>query len=201
MKAEILERRPSRRYLAVVIDDKDRDGLENQAWAFGAATMQARARGPVVVVESGVIRGPTADAGRWRVGVQLDKATWRRFDAGEIDLADVLRKVGIEVELERPDRNRKDTATMKQGKVMTKAAGAVGNMIKALQDGARRADALGNEGEARDFRRRSMALKMLVAENIRQTRPEHLLRAFRGQGVPLVTNKHALPDDRDLGGL
>jgi hypothetical protein len=47
---------------------------------------------------------------------------------------------------------------------------------------------------------RTMA-KFVVAENARARDPGALLRAARGIGVPLFTNRHALPDDPQIQGV
>ena len=45
---------------------------------------------------------------------------------------------------------------------------------------------------------RLTAMKFVVAENARERDPSLTARALRGQGVPLVTNRHALRDDPSL---
>ena len=50
-------------------------------------------------------------------------------------------------------------------------------------------------------RRRLASLKMMVAEQARQRDPGSVMRSVRGQGVPLLSNRHALPDDNQMTGI
>ena len=53
----------------------------------------------------------------------------------------------------------------------------------------------------REARYRRTALKMVVAENAREADPALVMRSLRGQGVPLLSNRHALRDDPSLRGI
>jgi hypothetical protein len=50
----------------------------------------------------------------------------------------------------------------------------------------------------REARFRRTALKMVAAENARERDPALVMRSLRGQGVPLLTNRHALRADPSL---
>ena len=50
----------------------------------------------------------------------------------------------------------------------------------------------------REARYRLTALKMVAAENARERDPALVMRSLRGQGVPLLTNRHALRADPSL---
>lgn len=45
------------------------------------------------------------------------------------------------------------------------------------------------------------AMKMVAAENARERDAAVASRSFRGQGVPILTNRHALPDDPGVRGI
>jgi hypothetical protein len=48
---------------------------------------------------------------------------------------------------------------------------------------------------------RLTGLKMVAAENARERDPAAVMRSLRGQGVPLLSNRHALRDDPSLRGI
>ena len=50
----------------------------------------------------------------------------------------------------------------------------------------------------REARFRLTGLKMVAAENARERDPALVMRSLRGQGVPLLSNRHALRDDPSL---
>jgi len=55
--------------------------------------------------------------------------------------------------------------------------------------------------EERQARQQLAAAKMIANEIRRVRGPEVLMRTMKGRGVPLLTNAHALPDDRKLRGV
>jgi len=75
--------------------------------------------------------------------------------------------------------------------------GAV-SVFKELED--RVANAV-SPAEERQARQQLAAAKMIANENRRERDPEVLMRTMKGLGVPLLTNAHALPDDRELRGV
>jgi hypothetical protein len=50
-------------------------------------------------------------------------------------------------------------------------------------------------------RHQRTAIKMIASENARERDPAATTRALRGQGVPLLGNRHALPEDAALRSL
>lgn len=52
--------------------------------------------------------------------------------------------------------------------------------------------------ELTDARRSLTAMKMVAAERARESDPTMVARAMRGQGVPLLTNRHAIGEDNKL---
>lgn len=55
--------------------------------------------------------------------------------------------------------------------------------------------------ELRAAKRQLTMLKMIASENARERDPQMVSRALRGQGVPLLSNRRALPDDSSLRGI
>lgn len=55
--------------------------------------------------------------------------------------------------------------------------------------------------EERQARQQLAAATMIAIENRRERDPETLMRTMKGLGVPLLTNAHAFPDDRELRGV
>ncbi|MDA8297420.1 MAG: hypothetical protein M0004_12690 [Actinomycetota bacterium] len=55
--------------------------------------------------------------------------------------------------------------------------------------------------ELRQAQQQLTTMKMIAAENARERDPGYAMRALRGQGVPLLTNRHALGDDPDVQGI
>jgi hypothetical protein len=56
----------------------------------------------------------------------------------------------------------------------------------------------GASAALREARHRLTTLKMVVAEQAREADPALVMRSLRGQGVPLLSNRHALRDDPSL---
>lgn len=69
------------------------------------------------------------------------------------------------------------------------------SVFKELED---RVAAAASIQEERQARQQLAAAKMIANENRRERDPEVLMRTMKGLGVPLLSNRHALPDDRDL---
>jgi hypothetical protein len=55
--------------------------------------------------------------------------------------------------------------------------------------------------ELRTAKHQLTTMKMIAAEGARERDPQMTSRALRGQGVPLLTNRRALPDDASLRGI
>lgn len=55
--------------------------------------------------------------------------------------------------------------------------------------------------ELRSARQRLTVLKMMIAEAARERDPALVMRAARGQGVPMISNRHQFPDDSGIRGV
>lgn len=92
-------------------------------------------------------------------------------------------------------KEAKKAAKAAQAARLAKSAVSV---FKELED--RVANAV-SPAEERQARQQLAAAKMIANENRRERDPEVLMRTMKGLGVPLLTNSHALPDDRELRGV
>lgn len=86
----------------------------------------------------------------------------------------------------------------KQAAKAGRLAKSAPSVFKELED--RVANAV-SPAEERQARQQLAAAKMIANENRRERDPETLMRTMKGLGVPLLTNAHALPDDRELRGV
>jgi hypothetical protein len=59
----------------------------------------------------------------------------------------------------------------------------------------------GASSALREARHRLTAMKLMIAESARERDPAAVMRSLRGQGTPLLTNRHALRDDPSLRGI
>lgn len=89
----------------------------------------------------------------------------------------------------------------KKRQLVKNAGATMAQALRLMKSRADRAEADGFHGEAADIRKSATVLKLQIAERHRAQDPGEMGRRYYGLGVPLVENRHALPDDRDIRGI
>ena len=194
--------------------------LENQVY-----------RGPDWSRKDAAGRAIVVGKGAWLVRFALDAAAWKGYKAGEVRLHDLLTAAQTGAALKRNKQTMGNKKLNKAIKETARNLGAVGTtpVATALQRqvfGGSRPFAVFEarvalaqrdlekaklnedeyatavaKSELYQARQALTAVKMIAAEHARERDPGTMARIMRGQGVPLVTNRHALGDDPGVQGI
>jgi len=105
-----------------------------------------------------------------------------------------------------PDQEVRKEPVMKKsiGNPFAQFDDRVANAEQALQKATASGDTwetAAARSELGEARRQRTLVKMIASEHARDRDPGLLMRSLRGQGVPLLSNRHALPDDPSLQGI
>jgi hypothetical protein len=186
----------------------DGGDLEHTAWHAREGAFPPSDDRPLI--ESGIHRGPdyrvtlpsgadhVVKAGDWLVAFALQPATIAKKGAKKTKTPWVTGPVThVPRTGSEPPTPAKAPSARKRDNIMDLGQ-AVEAMLAPVRKEIADAEAEGDYVRAKDLRRQMTICKMQVNERLREGDLSMLGRQVRGEGIPMLTNKRALPDDPDI---
>ncbi|HVA05517.1 MAG TPA: hypothetical protein VNG12_02130, partial [Acidimicrobiales bacterium] len=137
-------------------------------------------------------------------GAEASKAEDDELAKARAQLAEMQKTVDAIAaqDVKRPMVNAAGLSAALRGSEGTDALKSFDDNVAAAEDRLAKARAAGDtyaiaaaQSDLQVARHQRTAIKMIATENARERDPQMTTRSLRGQGVPLLSNRHALPED------